>query len=37
MHGENLKFLVHVFVYHIALGEIIIKEDILHYVPVSYI
>lgn len=33
---NTCQVLVHVFVYHITLGEIMIEEDVLQYVPVSY-
>lgn len=33
---NTCEVLVHVFVYHITLGERMIEEDILQCVPVSY-
>jgi hypothetical protein len=33
---NTCEVFVHVFVYHITLGERMIEEDILQYVPVSY-
>jgi len=33
---NTCEVLAHVFVYHIALGERMIEEYILQYVPVSY-